>query len=172
MFYLKAQAFRNFVNSYRKTLTETIDPLIALKDSKNEIFDILKERNARLRFFISLHITFEKMKDGELINHMFYFNSNTERLLSIYELEEKFNSSILKILKKIEDFLNFGSGWSIKSIDFIDLHVGYYHEIRGGCNQINLPKILKNKKCLLDIHCENNVFFTFSFSRTFSSKIQ
>ncbi len=72
MFYIREQAIRNFVKCYRKNLSGAVDPLVVLNDSKKGIYDILKDENSRLRFIISLRVTFEKFNNGENIKHAFY----------------------------------------------------------------------------------------------------
>lgn len=162
MFFLKSSAFKNYINCYRKNLINEIDPLIALNNSKTEIKNILKNKNFRLRFIISLKITFEKLRSEDIVNNSFYFTSNAERLLSEYEINVKLESAFTKILKRIEDFINLGSGWNIKNIDFIELNIGRYKDLNGGCQYASLPQSIKNKKCTLTVKSFKNMCFIFS----------
>lgn len=162
MFFLKAKAFRGFVQTHKCFLFKNIDPLIALKNVEKEISNLLKKQKSRFRFVLSLCVTFEKLGENEPTINKFYFSSKTERVLSKFEIKDKIKTSFNKVLKGIEEFINNGSGWSVKTVNFIELHIGKYHSLRGGCQSVCLPKILKNKKCLLSVKCNGNECFLYS----------
>ena len=159
MFYLKARAFQNFVRSYRKDLVGSLDPLTVLTNIRDEIIEIIEAENSRIRFIVCMCITFEKLNDDEVVYNEFYFSSGTERLLSNYELNEKLNSAYDKILNGIDDFLNYGSGWQIKNVNYVEIHIGRYYSQRGGCKHVSLPKLIRNKKAVLNINSDTNMCF-------------
>lgn len=166
MFYLKERAFQNYVQTHRADLNHKyIDPLIAMSDFKAEITNLLRNNtvSSRIRFIICLSTNFKKYDvEGNCKFQNFYFCSNAERLLSNHQINEKVNSAFQKINNSIEDFLSYGSGWVIDNVDYIDLHIGKYSSIRGGCSNVSLPQSLKNKKAILNVKCENDMCFVFS----------
>ena len=73
----------------------------------------------------------------------------------------KIDKAFRKILGSIDAFNRQGSGWSIRNIEFIDVHLGNYRELRGGCHVVQPPARLKSKKSLLNIRCHENKCFIY-----------
>ncbi|XP_055930792.1 uncharacterized protein LOC129961025 [Argiope bruennichi] len=173
MFYLKEHAFQNFLESYRKDLLVYLDPLVALSDNETDIFELLSGSNFshRLRFVICMGINFFKFDDNDNIKEQFfYFSSYCQRSLSNLDLGKNISEAFEKILSSIETFIKFGSGWIIDNIKFIDVHIGYYDPLNGGCF-ISLPKCLKLKKCILNINnCDDKCFLYCIIARLFPAK--
>ena len=68
-------------------------------------------------------------------------------MLSNFFINDAIDRCFRKFLESIDNFLRNGSGWSILSIEFIDLHVGImYRELSGGCSNIQLPAELKKMR--------------------------
>lgn len=163
-FFRRSSAFRGYAQRYTARVTPGYsDPLVLLNDVRELIFNILFNNNLslRLRFIICLTITFMKRTDESLIYQDFYFCSCAERITSAFHINEKLDKCFQKILNSIESFIRYGSGWVIKAINSVDVHVGKYSSNFGGCYKIKLPKFLKNKKCLLNIKCNDNLCFIY-----------
>lgn len=97
----------------------------------------------------------------EEISDTFYFCSQCERILSSYQIQIAIRNAFKKILNSIDIFIRNGSGWSIKNINFLDIHLGRYREMRGGCKSVTLPKVLKQKRALLSIQCDDDLCFLY-----------
>ena len=171
MFHLKNEALKGFIKTYKKDFYDAHDPLMTLTNSYDEIFTILNEENVRVRFLICICITFQKMKEKEVVQNKFYFSSKAERLLSVYEIKDKIKSAFEKILNNIEDFLNHGSGWQIKTVDFIEVHIGKYYSLKGGCRSVSLPNKLRNKKAILNIKCNDDMCFIYAILAALFPKV-
>lgn len=173
MFYLKQQAFHNFIQSYRKDFEQHNDPLKALNDCKTDIIYLLTNNavSHRIRFIICLGINFFKYDyDDNRKEQFFYFSSFCERSLSNLDIENKVTDAYNKIISSVEAFIRFGSGWIIDSIKFIDLHIGDYNPINGGCF-IDLPKCLKVKNCIINIkNCDDKCFIYCILAKMFPVK--
>lgn len=174
MFYLRDSSITNYIQTHRADLTNYNDPLKALSDLKPLIINILSTNtlSSRIRFIICMDIKFYKRETNDSIKENdFYFCSYTERILSKYQIEDKVNNAIEKILSSVETFVRFGSGWVIDKIKFVDLNLGYYNDLYGGCGFVMLPKELKVKHCLLHIkNTDNRCFLYCILGKLFPNK--
>ena len=164
MFFLKDKAFANYVQTYRSILDNYVDSFIVLNDLRSEISDLLLNNSisSRIKFILCLSVKFKKSDiEGNIKFQNFYFCSKAETLLSHHQLKEKLDKSFQKINQGIEDFLSHGSDWVIDKIEYIDLHIGKYSSLKGGCFSTSLPQKLKNKKAILHIKCKNNACFIY-----------
>ncbi len=161
-----AQAHRGYLRTFRATFASQDDPDTIFRLARPAIENILNTRaSLRLRILICVKICFQKIvNDDEEKKEGFYFCSNCERILSSTQINETVDKCFIKILKLIDTFVRNGSGWNIKEINYIDLHVGDYRENSGGCKNATLPEILKRKKALLNITCEDNFCFLYSIA--------
>ena len=157
-FYEKEVAYHGYVKTLRANITNYIDPEKLFRDARSIIFNEINSGYLlRLRIIICLSILFQKTKENEPIQlKNFYFCSKTERILSSFMIYSKIDKAFRKILESIDAFIRQGSGWTIRNIEYIDVHLGNYRELRGGCHVVQLPVRLKNKKSLLNIRCYDN----------------
>lgn len=163
-FYERSEAYRGFVRTLRANVRNYFDPDKLFRDVRTTIYNEINNGFLlRLRLIICLCITFQKSKENETVeSKSFYFCSNAERILSSVMIYSKIDKAFRKILESIDSFVRNGSGWTIKKIEFIDLHLGNYRELRGGCTHaVQLPIRLKNKKSLLNICCHDNKCFLY-----------
>lgn len=163
-FYERAQAYHGFVRTLRANVTGYFDPEKLFRDARHTIYNEINSGYLlRLRLMICVCIIFQKSKqNGEFESKSFYFCSNAERILSSLVIYAKIDKAFRKILESIDSFVRNGSGWTIKQIEFIDIHLGNYRELRGGCaHAVKLPIRLKNKKSLLNILCHDNKCFLY-----------
>lgn len=160
----RASAHHGYVRTLRASAREYLDPHVLYSESRETIRDILNTSNVlKLRLIICLSIIFEKNSfENVPMTKSFYFCSYCERILSSQQILPRNDSAFTKILQSIDSFVRNGSGWTIKLIDYIDLHIGNYRDIRGGCQTSQqLPDKLRNKKALLNINCHDNFCFLY-----------
>lgn len=165
-FELLESAHRGYLQSFRTVFRNDSDPHVVYQKTKRKIKEILNTSLVlRIRLLVCMNILF--VKNGGEINEVkqnFYFCSKCERILSFYQIDEIISNCFRKIFDSIEQFMKNGSGWIIQKIEYLDIHIGNYREIRGGCRSISLPSTLKNKKCLINIQCEDNLCFLYSIA--------
>ena len=159
----KEVAYHGYMRTLRANISNYVDPEKLYRDARTVIY---KEINSgfllRLRMIICVCILFQKIKENEPVQtKSFYFCSKAERILSSIMIYTKIDNAFRKILESIDSFIRQGSGWTIKKIEFIDIHLGNYRELRGGCHVVQLPIRLKNKKSLLNIRCHDNKCFLY-----------
>lgn len=162
-FNLIETAHRGRLETYRARLDNYRDPYAVYRDSFREIHRVLNTHLIlRLRFFLCLNILFVKHEGtDEEVSGNFYFCSNCERILSSYQIQVAIRNAFKKIFNAIDVFIRNGSGWSIKNIEYLDIHIGRYRELRGGCRNVSLPRELKVKNALLSIDCDDDLCFLY-----------
>lgn len=160
-FVLKSKSHNNIKN-YRCNISHN-DVLEVMNKAKPKIFKLITDGkiSLRIRFIICLMINFVKDSLDVKIYEDAYFCSGAERLTSSLEFDSSYSQAVSKILESINNFCRNGSGWSINKINFIDVNIGKYKSIRGGCSSlhIKLPDYFKNRRCLLNVKSENNNCF-------------
>lgn len=162
-FHLIETAHRGYLETYRARLHNYRDPYYVYRDAFRDIHNILNTQLIlRLRFYLCMSILFIKHENtDEEISETFYFCSNCERVLSSYQIQIAVRNAFKKIFRSIDTFIRNGSGWSIKNIDYLDIHLGRYREMRGGCNNVTLPLVLKRKRALINIKCDDDLCFLY-----------
>lgn len=158
--------YRSSFYGFARTLRAVVDysDLHQLyRDAYDVIYDILNSGTLlRLRIILCLQILFVKHVGDEEIEQSFYFCSYAERILSVYQIKEAIQRAFQKIFQSASSFQKNGSGWILKRIKFIDLHIGRYRNLRGGCGSITLPPKLKNKQALINVQCFDGRCFLYA----------
>ena len=126
---------------------------------KLELKRLLKIKEL-LKFNLSFTITFNKFKDDELVYATPYFNLGTHIILHEGDIEEKINLSEQKIVKRVEEFLQDGSGWVYDETVEISLKVYKYKPPRGG-KYFPIPSWIKNKKAVINIKNDDDKCFLY-----------
>jgi hypothetical protein len=123
--------------------TNSNDPLKQLKTVKSKKFKLISKTEIclRVKYVVCLNIVFKKVVLNEIKNETAYFWSFAERLASVYAFNRSYSRVIDKILTSVENFCRNGSGWVIDHIEAVDLHIGKYNCLKGGCSSkhIKLP---------------------------------
>ena len=95
------------------------------------------------KYQIVLKLTLGKHKpNGEIEFRPLYFNSTTKAVINHkFSLENSFQ----EILYKIHDWINEGSGWTVKLIESQYIHISSYRPLLRS-SYIDLPVELKSPK--------------------------
>ena len=72
---------------------------------------------------MSLIVTLFKLnREGEEITTIASLRGETETLLDEYDIEEQYNNQIDLIMRRLKDFIRYGSGWTVWQVDNLELH--------------------------------------------------
>ena len=139
-------AFEEYAMSYKVELDEKKDPINQLEASKSSIKDLSKDLLDEIKGFkyqITVKALLRKNKEnGEIEFAPVYFNSTTKTVIS-----HKFNldKSFQKILYKIDNWINEGSGWIIESINSQYINISTYRPLIGD-SYVKLSVELRSSK--------------------------
>ena len=121
-----SNAFSGYARSYKVEIVDKKDPLVQLQTSKLSIEDLFKDLLNEIKGFkyqITVAILLSKLKVDRSIEYSpdrsieyspVYFNSTTKTVInSTFNLDKSFQ----EILRRIDNWVNEGSGWIVESID-------------------------------------------------------
>lgn len=87
------------------------------------------------------------------------FITKTFSIFQFTNIFELYNKNVLEFLVKIfEEFQETDSGWTLKEINFMTVHIQKYNTMRAG-TFIVLPEFLANKKACVNVHNSDNLCF-------------
>ena len=124
-----SKAFKRYAKSFSIEIIDSRDPLLQLTASKLSIKDLIKDLLFEMKGFkyqITVNVTLIREKlNGEVEYSSVYVNSTTK-----VAINENFISSIDKSFEerlcRIDNWINEGSGWIIKSINSEYVNISKY----------------------------------------------
>ena len=129
--------------------------------AKEEIRAKLSEYNG-IKWYLTLLVTMFKFnREGEEITISTSFRGETELLLDECGIDEQYNNQIYLIMRRLKDFMRESSGWAIKQVSALELHLVSYKPISGSSYEIT-PKFLANKNAVINIQNKDNKCFVWS----------
>ena len=152
--------------------------LVLSDDVKKEIYKIILSEcsiKKRCLFSAASHCAFVKFdEDGEIesrINIVFQARrAEVNIFMDNQYINSIFDGQISEILKRIEDFTENGSGWTLSEVYFFDLSFVSISSVRGGCN-MNFDKINNcTKRGLLNIKNDDDFCLLYCIIAKFHSK--
>ena len=148
-----SMAFKRYARSYKVEIVDHKGPLVQLEASKSTIKDLFKDLLNEMKGFkhqITVAVLLSKEKGNGDINSI----SKTV-INSVFSLDKSFQ----EILYRIDNWINDGSGWIIKSINGEYVNISMYSPLIGN-SIVQLPNELKNpKKGLINIKNNDNKCF-------------
>ena len=130
---------------------------------KNKIKKALRKLKS-IKIQLSLRVKLKKYRQTEddFVYIKPYFTSETRGILSKVHIKNIISELNKEVPSRLETFLHHGSNWNLVKIYSLELKIVKYASILGGCKQGNLPNLLKNKHCLLDLSSPANQCFLYS----------
>ena len=128
-----------------------------------EIFcEKVLEFHQTVKVYVKLEALFLLTKVDRVIEDNKSFISPTFPIYQLSDIAKLYDTKILEILtKNIEEFQETDSGWTLKEINFLTIHVHKYNPLRAG-TYIELPNFIARKQACINI--KNNDNFCFKWS--------
>ena len=131
-------------------------PEVFLKEAshalKKKFIHFLRKHNS-LKFNIELYGLYAKPNLEDLENtpiEVKFFQTKMKEIYDIEEYDELFSNKIENILKKMEEFQERDSGWTLVQLNKIELNMSTYQPLKGSTFS-TLSKKIKLKKSMC--HC-------------------
>ena len=145
------------------------DPLITMTNAKENVKEEIKtklfEYNG-IKWYLTLLLTMFKInREGEEITIIASFRGETETLLDEYEIDKQYNNQIDLIMRRLKDFIREGSGWTVKQVSGLELHLVSYKPVSAS-SYIITPKFIANKKAVTNIQNKDYKCFIWSILAT------
>ena len=161
-FKLTRKAFRSFLQQYELfPENNTNNVALFFTDNRQDIENLLTLILTRLRIFkvqFCLACTFSREVEGIITYCLAYFVTRNFIVTEATDLEEIFQEIINFLDDRVHSFEGLGSGYILNDIDRLDIKLGYFNPISGGCH-IELPKQLANKKAIINIKSNDEKCF-------------
>ena len=129
-----------------------VDYGIFLHDVQEPIRPLLAEEVRRqngVKFHLIADIRFRKSTDPNEIQE-WDIVSRAIRLLPIDNIDGALEGICSDVSRKIEEYIERGTGWVVDQLNFIDLYINRYRPLRGN-SYFPTPKQLAAKKAILNI---------------------
>ena len=164
-FKLSRRAFRSFLQQYELYPNEQIQDVIDfLTHYSDDIIDLFNRLINKIRAFkvqFCLACSFRKDVANNITYTLGYFVSENFIITQSSNINEIIQNVREEFDEKIANFESLGSGWALDECDRLDLRIGVYNPLSGGC-YIELPKILKSKNAIINIKANDNKCFLWS----------
>ena len=93
--------------------------------------------------------------------------------VSTYSTREILMTFVLDIQRRYDDFVDKGSGWSLESYKYLDLHITQVNDLRGGCDNTiinNVKNVTSRRAGLLNINNKDNKCLLYCVAAAFTYK--
>lgn len=158
-------AFRSRISSGRIVNVENIvEPNVFLRQSYEwfvKYVNLALQRNS-LKVNTSL-VTWHRKPSTDDVDKK-YFNTKNVEILATTNLAEWYDNHIIHpLMTKLSEFEGKDSGWSLDEIVELHLNINHYVPFYAGANEIrNLPKIIQNKKAVINVQSPDHACFAWS----------
>lgn len=139
--------------------TRDEDMMAALAETEHEIISTLslyRKKLDAIKYYISCTAEYEKMdSEGEVQVIDMMFHTDALPLMNDELVDEHIAANFHQLNKNAEEFEAEGSGWNLKRVLSIKVHMGAYTPLAGS-GYIPLPKLILSKKAVLNIENEDH----------------
>jgi hypothetical protein len=158
-----ATTFRGCLKSYILEVPETIKApdwqrfLSAVHPESLRILQLAVEEHRQFKFQFYLHCRFYRERDPvEKIEP--YFPTWMKPVLNSSELEPTLDLQREDLGRRIEEFIQRGSGWVFERVLSLEVNVARYRALRGD-GYVDLPPCLKQKQAMINVQNQDNECF-------------
>jgi len=92
----------------------------------------------------------ERQTDDGVASITTRFASDPTILLSANDISEFLEEAQAKLIKRVEDFIQMGSGWVLIKVENVKIHTATFNPI-GASSYIATPEKISNTKAVLNI---------------------
>ena len=130
-----------------------------LTASRDIFCEKVNEVHKTVKVYVKLDALFSLTKVDRIIEDNKSFISNVFPIFRYSDVTSLYNEKVLEILKKtIEEFQETDSGWTLKKINFLTVHIHKYNPLRAG-TYIELPEFLKKKRACINVQNDDQYCF-------------
>lgn len=160
-FKLSKKAFKAFLQQYELNPEEDFKNIneffLYYKEEIQNLINSIMQKLPSIKIQFCLQVSF--IREIDETSQIGYFCSLADYLSNIQLFDDLYNSVINEIDEKVTEFEGQGSGWKIDKIDRLDIRIGLFKPLYGGCKTFNLPKHLERKNAIINIEGDDNKCF-------------
>ena len=182
IFYTRAQAFNRTTLVLRQDLPdEGIGDFdfVTSPDSVSEVTKIINSEivnKGSIIFTIAITVNFVKVDmDGAIsikVSPCFRSKERYINNVSNYSVKDTLLAMVLEIIQRFDDFVEKGSGWSLHSFRYYDLHITQLNDLRGGCCDLSIDpeRFLSRATGLVNILNNDSQCLLYCIAAAFTNK--
>lgn len=165
----RKSALNGFLKSYRIEGNDKQDPKVFLNSNMNKTIEKIKKQPKPVKMKFLLCEFYEMNKKGSVekknvrIYSYGYFHTKIEIVTQATDLEVVYKIGTERILEKVGNYQNNGSGWIFNKVDHFDIHIDKYKPIAAK-SYISLPQKLKVKKAIVNPQNKDNQCFKWAIT--------
>ena len=144
----------NYDPAYFLTITE--DEVKTLINSETE------PRNVRMSLVCEM--VRSDPKTGEEVSTIAHFGSKNHKLIGTDDTEETQSIMREKMLKSFSEYQRRGSGWRLRRVTRLEIHIGEFRPLRGKKHE-PLPKSIASKKAVINMKNDDDECFKWAVTR-------
>ncbi|KAE9521636.1 hypothetical protein AGLY_017932 [Aphis glycines] len=169
---VEIERFKNCSRTFIvKNKEEIIDYYVFFSYVSEMLISRLTQSSQQSTIKLNLHV--DSMYEQLLTNEVQDMSFKTTNVLACKS--SNFNSLLNKMFNKLlseeEQFISKKSGWSLKSIDCIQLRINTVNPLKGGKTYLDLPSHIKKKKAVINVKNNDNECFKYSILSKYDNRL-
>ncbi|XP_053214135.1 uncharacterized protein LOC128397434 [Panonychus citri] len=159
---LRAHAFFRSLNVYSKCfINEFFDIESVIKNEEKNIKKLLEtflQHLVMLKVQIGICCEFYRYDGLEIVWITPMFNSSLKPFLTLELFEQFLDDCFFEISLDFDTFTTKGSGWTLNKVKMIEIRIGKYVPLRGGCFNKKLPDQIIAKRAIIQLESNKDCF--------------
>ncbi|PFX14317.1 hypothetical protein AWC38_SpisGene21541 [Stylophora pistillata] len=161
----RMSSLKQFAKMYTIDGVMGYGPKDFLKAVKPTVINFLNtKKNNKMELFLKCYMIKEHIDTGEVEGQDAYFTSFQKIVFQETDREEIYDECVGKMLESLATFTRKGSGWTVHSVEGLDLHTVKYTPLKGS-SYIELPKHLARKMAIINMKNKDEECFKWCVTR-------
>ena len=158
-------ALKNLVSEYFIKGETGEDAKTFFRNAEKTVVDFLNgQREIKLRLVFRCIMEKRDPESGKSVEKIAHFSTSTTTKLVSDNVEEMYRTGVEKILESMSVYQKEGSGWTLKSVDGLELHISEFTPLSGS-SYIPIPKEISNKKAVINMENDDDRCFMWCAAR-------
>lgn len=148
---------KGYLKTFRIDGQKGYDPKQFTTIIKPEVINLIKQQRkpTKVRFILTCRFFKENKETGHTDESFGYFHSFIETITESTDFYDLLNLVTNRQLELVERFQKRGSGWIFDQVEYLDINIDPFEPLSGS-SYIPLPKILADKKAIINVKNEGD----------------
>ena len=157
---LAKHAIKGKVKKYVITPNGNYDPSYFLTITEDEVKTLINSETEprNVRMSLACEMVRSDPKTGEEVSTIAHFGLKNHKLIGTDDTEETQGIMREKILKSFSEYQRRGSGWRLRRVTQLEIHIGEFRPLRGKKHE-PLPKSIASKKAIINMKNDDDECF-------------
>jgi hypothetical protein len=163
---LARHAIKKKVKKYVITPNGNYDPSYFLTITEDEVKTLINSETEprNVRMSLACEMVRSDPKTGEEVSTVAHFGSNNHKPIGMDDTEETQGIMREKILKSFSEYQRRGSGWRLRRVTRLEIHIGEFRPLRGMKHE-PLHKSIASKKAIINMKNDDDECFKGAVTR-------